>query len=116
MIELHTALAIAGLVVLIIVVIVSYDRYRLAKISEKESRLRGVRDADDSEPSLVSRSDFRVVPDPPQNTDQIVLSPRDEAPASAELRPELKPEFLPEADNDTAAEPVPSAPATRVLL
>ena len=84
MIGLQTALLLAGLVAFIVVLIVSYDKYRLFKIQGRESQLRG---DDQQEPALVPRSEFRVEPDPPQTTDQIVISPPPE--------PELKPEFLP---------------------
>lgn len=89
MIGLETALFIAGLVVLVVILIIAYDKYRLYKIRGRESELE-VLDSDHDEPSLIPRSEFRVEPDPPQITDQQIVMPPPE--------PALKPEFLPEGE------------------
>lgn len=90
MIGLQTALFIAGLVVLVVVLIISYDKYRLRKVQGREAELEGI-DSDQEEPSLIPRSGFRVEPDPPQITDQHIVTPRPTPPT-------LKPEFLPETE------------------
>ena len=99
MIGRETALFIAGLVVLVVIFIIAYDKYRLYKIRGRNSDLEGL-DSDHEEPSLIPRSEFRVEPDPPQISDQQIVMPRPE--------PALKPEFLPEAEA-AAAQPEEAA-------
>lgn len=71
MIELQTALAIAGLVVFIIVLIISYDKYRLHKIRDRETRIQS-RDGP-KEPELPQ--DISVNVEPPQTGNYSLISP-----------------------------------------
>ncbi len=83
MIELQTALVIAGIVLFIIIVIISYDRYRLMRIKERESRLREI-DAEWQEPMLVRREEVEDNPAVPGDDDHYVLSPE-----ASEIEPSL---------------------------
>lgn len=72
MIELQTALAIAGLVVFLIVLIISYDKYRLHKIRDHETRAQNRDEA--VEPELPD--DISIDLEPPQSGKHALLSPR----------------------------------------
>ena len=76
MIELQTALAIAGLVVFLIVLIISYDKYRLHKIGSTEHRMR--ERSESQEPELPQEISVNL--DPPQSGRYTLLSPKTEVP------------------------------------
>jgi len=82
MIEMQTALAIAGLVVFVIVIIVSYDKYRLSRIRDEEARRQ--RDSDRA-PQLPEDSAVDV--DPPQSKVRAILSPKSKPAAEAVPEP-----------------------------
>lgn len=77
MIELRTALVIAGLVLFVIVAMISYDRYRLGRIREQESRLREL-DSDWHEPTLVRREDIDINTALPAESEHNILSPEED--------------------------------------
>ncbi len=74
MIELRTALILAGLVLFVIILVVSYDKIRLAK--RPQPRIR-VREQDWEEPVL-SPQHVEIEPAVPQDSDGIILSPEEE--------------------------------------
>ncbi len=84
MIELRTALIIAGIVLFIVVLIISYDRYRLGRIRKQESRLHEA-GADWQEPVLVRREDADHNPALPTEMGDTVLSP-EQVPAEPSIR------------------------------
>ena len=74
MIELRTALILAGLVLFVIILVVSYDKLRLAKRPQPRMRER---ERDWEEPVLTPQR-FDVEPAVPQDNEGIILSPQDE--------------------------------------
>ncbi len=77
MIELRTALIIAGLVLFVVIAMISYDRYRLARIREQESRLRET-DPDWQEPTLVRREEIDINTALPAESGHTILSPEED--------------------------------------
>ncbi len=82
MIELRTALIIAGLVLFVVIVMISYDRYRLARIRERESKMRDL-DPDWQEPTLGRREDIEVDTALPAESGRTILSPTEDADESS---------------------------------
>ncbi len=78
MIELRTALILAGIVLFIVIVIVSYDRYRLGRIRKQESRMHES-DADWQDPVLVRREELDRDPALPTELGDTILSPEQES-------------------------------------
>ena len=73
--ELRTALILAGVVVLAIVFLVSYDKYRSNQARNREARLRR-REEDDHEPVLIHQSDLEHLQESTlQETEKATLSP-----------------------------------------
>ena len=77
MIELRTALIIAGLILFVVIAMISYDRYRLARIREQESRLREM-DPDWQEPTLVRREEIDINTALPAESGHTILSPEED--------------------------------------
>jgi FtsZ-interacting cell division protein ZipA len=77
MIELRTALIIAGLVLFVVIAMISYDRYRLARIRQQESRLREL-DPDWQEPTLVRREEIDLATALPAESGHTILSPEED--------------------------------------
>jgi len=74
-IELRTALYILGLVVFIIVVIVSYEKYRLARIRAREEMIRGDGDTGKHEPVLTRHDELEDSSKLPSESQKILLAP-----------------------------------------
>lgn len=77
MIELRTALVIAGLVLFVVIAMISYDRYRLGRIRGNESKLREL-DPDWQEPTLVRREEIEVNTALPAEAGHTILSPEED--------------------------------------
>ncbi len=77
MIELRTALIIAGLVLFVVIAMISYDRYRLARIREQEAKLREL-DPDWQEPTLVRREEIEINTALPAESGHTILSPEED--------------------------------------
>ncbi len=77
MIELRTALIIAGLVLFVVIAMISYDRYRLTRIREQESRLRDL-DPDWEEPTLLHREEIDINTALPAEPGHTILSPEED--------------------------------------
>jgi len=99
MISLQIALLIAGIVVFIIVVIISYDKIRHTRLhSRKDSGIDYADDDSDSEPLLAPRTEPAAAAEaeaPPAGVEDATEPPSPDA-------PRLKPEFL---DHDPVEEP-----------
>ncbi len=105
MIELQTALLLAGVVVFVVVLVISYDKYRLFKRRERDALIdEGEAAAWRDEPSLVPHSELRVeYDDSPADTEASRESDyRDEPLVPAE--PVTAPERTWQADGESGTE------------
>jgi len=85
--ELQTALAIAGLVVFLIVLIISYDKFRIHRIRGEESRIK-LNSALRKGPTIPE--DVSVDLDPPQSGKYSLLSPKPQQETGPREIPEFK--------------------------
>lgn len=92
---LRLALLIIGLMIVLIVALVSYDKFRLRKILDRRSLLQGNSSNPWREPVLAYQSELDFNPPPPTDTDKSVVVPEDDETAgdeqpSSELDDELE--------------------------
>ncbi len=115
MIELRTALLLAGIVLFVIILIVSYDKMRMAKRGPASRTLKRDRGRMHRGEPVLTPKPRDTEPEVPNESQGVVLTPREEdteparaAPETREPEPVPEPESepLPGPEHDTASPPV----------